>query len=468
MRTRLAVPAVLLAGLALAAPAVAAPWSRVTTPDGTSADQVGLAYNTDASTSVAWTRRTSPTTQSLFVTRVTNSRPGPTSTVAADWATLANPAIVRGELTGQTRVFFGGRHSTDETDPYVEQNSAVSTDDGRTWALEAASTVAPGTLAYGSPMAATFNGAAGFQTAWASTLGLFTHTGIDQNVPVVPHPSAPSAYDPGLAPGSVLGLAWYSNDSAAPGVYAVRLDQGGGEQSAPMRMPGTDRMTFGMSARTPITLRDGGGVRQDHYVAYPTGTSLLNRIRVWKVGSSSAPVVGRSSVNSYATVTITPRGRLWVAWTDRIDGDAKVFARRSNPDVTKWGAIVEAGAPRGAQSAYAIDGMANESNELDAYTSFSIGESENTATYVTHVLPGLTLARLSGRLDDDEENTIRFKVTDAGDPVEGARVRIGGKRATTDEDGIAEIEVRGRGTKMKARATMERYVKAELELRVRD
>jgi hypothetical protein len=222
-----------------------------------------------------------------------------------------------------------------------------------------------------------------------------------------------------------------------------------------------------MGARTPITLRETSG-DQESWIAYPTGSSLLNRIRVWKKGSSSATVVGRSSVNSYATIVITPRGRLWVAWTDRIDGDAKVFARRSNPQATRWGAVVDAGAPGNAREAYAVDGMSDEASELNLFTAFALGTSENTATYVRHVLPGLTLARISGRLDDDEANTLRFRVTDAGDPVEGARVRFGGKRATTDEDGIAEIEVRGRGTKMKARATMERYVRAELELRVRD
>jgi hypothetical protein len=467
MRSRLVVPAVLLAGLTLAAPAVAAPWSRVTTPDGTSADQVGLAYNRDASTSVAWTRRTTPATQSLFVTRVDGAKVGATTTVAADWATLANPSIVRGALTGVTRVFFGGLHTTDSSDPNNELNSAVSTDDGRTFAVDPASIVAPGTLSYGSPVSAAFNGAAGFQQAWASTLGLFTHAGLSAEVGALPHPSAPNAYDPGLATGSDMAMAWYSNNPGAPGVYAVRMSLDGTETSAPVRMPQTGGMTFGMSARTPITLRDGGAKAQDYYVAYPTGTSLLNKIRVWKVGSPSAVQVGRTSVNGYATVTVTPQGRLWVAWTDRIDGDAVVFARRSNPSVTRWGAVVEAGAPNGAQSAYAVDGMSDESSELDLYTSFSLGTSENTATWVRHVLPGLTLERVSGRLADDSSNTLTFKVTDAGDAVQGARVRLGGQSATTKQNGIARITLTGHGSSMTARATAARYVAAELALRVR-
>ena len=42
-----------------------------------------------------------------YTLNVNGSRVGSTSTVASEWATLANPAIVRGALAGVTRVFFG-------------------------------------------------------------------------------------------------------------------------------------------------------------------------------------------------------------------------------------------------------------------------------------------------------------------------------------------------------------------------
>jgi hypothetical protein len=53
-------------------------------------------------------------------------------------------------------------------------------------------------------------------------------------------------------------------------------------------------------------------------------------------------------------------------------------------------------------------------------------------------------------------------------PVNDARVRLGGQSATTNKNRIARIDVEDRGSSMTARATAERYVAAELDLRVRD
>ena len=67
MKVRWVIVAVLLAGCG-AAPAGAAPWKRVTTPDGSSTDQVGLARTADGVLHVAWHHPTGPNTEDL-VTR---------------------------------------------------------------------------------------------------------------------------------------------------------------------------------------------------------------------------------------------------------------------------------------------------------------------------------------------------------------------------------------------------------------
>ncbi|MCW2993084.1 MAG: hypothetical protein JWQ18_579 [Conexibacter sp.] len=468
MRTRLAGSAVLLSCLALAAPAGAAPWAKVTSVGTTTpADQVAVLFNSDASTSVAWNARTSPSTQSLFVTKVSSAgKVGATATVAQDWATLANPALAAGPAGVGTRVFFGGIHTTVTGDPNSDLNDAVSTDGGASWAVEPASIVAPGDQAYGSPVAAVYTAAGGFKQAWAATLGLFTHADVSAATPTVAHPSAPSPYDVGMSTDGGLNLAWYSNNAAAPGVYELDLALDGSESTAPALMPGTSGMTFGMSARTPIVALDGG----EKWIAYPTGTSRLDRIRVWRVPGKAKPglsaVLGRTSTNSYATITNTANGRLWVSWTDIVDGAATTYARRSNLDLTAWGATVEAGAPKHATSAYAVDGTPVENGELNLFASFSVGAAPGTATYVTHVLPGLSLARDSGSLTDGKEHTLRFEVTDAGDPVAKATVKLGGESATTNSHGVAELEVTGHGSKMTAKASALRYVGADLDLKV--
>jgi|GEM_PF-3034503 len=468
MRKLLVGSAVLLSGLALAAPAGAAPWAKVTSDGMTPADQVAVLANPDTSTSVAWNARTSPSTQSLFVTKVSSSgKVGATATVAQDWATLANPALAAGPAGVGSRVFFGGLHTTDTADPNNELNDAVSMDGGASWAVEPASIVGPGDQAYGSPVAAVYTAAGGFKQAWAATLGLFTHADVSPATPTLPHPSAPSPYDVGMATDGGLNLAWYSNNAAAPGVYEMDTALDGSESSAPTLMPGTAGMTFGMSARTPIVALENG----EKWLAYPTGTSRLDRIRVWRVPGKGRPglstVVGRSSTNSYATITSTANGRLWVSWTDVVDGAARTFARRSNLQRTQWGATVATGAPKQASSAYALDATPVENGELNLFGSFTIAAGPSTATYVTHVLPGLSLARVSGSLADGRERTLRFEVTDAGEPLAKAAVKLGGESAATNSKGIAELTVTGHGSKMTAKASALRYVGADLDLKVR-
>jgi hypothetical protein len=469
MRSHLAVPVALLSCLAVAAPASAASWAKVTSDTMTPADQVAVLANPDDSTSVAWNGRTSPGTQSLFVTKVSGTaKVGATATVASDWVTLSNPALAAGPAGAGTRVFFGGMHTTTTGDPNSDLNDAVSNDGGATWAVDPASIVAPGNQAYGSPAAAVFAGG-GFQEAWAATLGLFTHNGLAPTTPTVTHGAtqAQSPYYAGLATdGNNLNLAWYSNHSGAAGVYEQDVAADGTEQSGPAVMPGTAGMTIGQSARTPIVSVSG-----EKWLAYPTGTTKLDKIRVWRVAgggkSAVSTTVGHSSTNSYATITSTADGRLWVAWTDITGGDATTYARRSNAKRTVWGETVEAGAPKNASGAYAVDGAATGGSELNLFTAFGIGTAQGTATYVTHVLPGLTLERDSGSLTKGDEHTLSFKVTDAGDPVAKATVKLGGDSATTNSKGIAELQVTGHGSKMTATATASHYTGTDLDLKVR-
>ena len=53
MRARQLAPAALAACLLLTAPALAAPWAKVTSSETTRADQVSVLYGSDTATSVA-------------------------------------------------------------------------------------------------------------------------------------------------------------------------------------------------------------------------------------------------------------------------------------------------------------------------------------------------------------------------------------------------------------------------------
>jgi hypothetical protein len=77
---------------------------------------------------------------------------------------------------------------------------------------------------------------------------------------------------------------------------------------------------------------------------------------------------------------------------------------------------------------YALDASAT-GGALDVLALFGIGTAPGGSTYVTRVRPGLTLSwrRAKGR--------VTFTVLDAGDPVRGARVKLGSRSGRSDAKG---------------------------------
>ena len=130
------------------------------------------------------------------------------------------------------------------------------------------------------------------------------------------------------------------------------------------------------------------------------------------------------------------------------------MAARSNPEATRFGAPVDAGAVRGAHSTYSLDASAT-SSALDILALFGTGTSSGGATYTARIQPGLTLTarKRSGR--------VQFTVTDAGDPVRGATVRAAGRSGRTDRQGRVTLTFK-RGT---ARATASGYEPASVRVR---
>ena len=134
MRKRVAATALAIA--VCAAPAAsAAPWKRVTTPDGASTDQVGLARTGDGVLHVVWSHPSGPNTRDLLHTAIgAGGGVGATNPVQSGWTTVTNAAVVIDP--GGLRAFWGGLRSTDSSDPQRETNAALSPDGGASWALQ--------------------------------------------------------------------------------------------------------------------------------------------------------------------------------------------------------------------------------------------------------------------------------------------------------------------------------------------
>jgi hypothetical protein len=301
--------------------------------------------------------------------------------------------------------------------------------------------------------------------AWAGTLGTWVHAGLDPATPNhdLQAPLGQYGYDVGTAVDAAgrAVVAWYSSGAGRLGVFAQDVAADGSPVGSAVNMPGTAAMKVGMLGRTPIVARPGGGF----YVAYATGYPALNTVRVWRVGTGAAPVVGRPNRNGNSTATIAAGadGRLWVVWTDTTRG-TRVLARRSNRTAGIFGATVDAGRPAGAASGYRLDASA-AGGALDVLGLFSTGTSSNAATWHRRILPGLTLTATPRTVRRDRATTVRFTVLDAGDPVRGARVTVGGASGTTKANGRVELTIPGGSQPASARATAAGYTPTAIGVR---
>jgi hypothetical protein len=162
-----------------------------------------------------------------------------------------------------------------------------------------------------------------------------------------------------------------------------------------------------------------------------------------------------------------PDGRVWVAWIEGVGGRNRIVARRSNLAGTAFGAVVTAPTPSG--------GLANGSVNLSAQVGRVdvlglIATTGNASTLQhTQLLPGLTLVAGRAGFVRGKRQSISLRVHDAGDPVVGARVSIGGKSATTNAAGRASVQISPRPGARVLRATAAKagYIKANLTLRAR-
>jgi hypothetical protein len=433
-----------------AAPPVTPTWKQISELDGQTWDQPALLRSADGVLHVAWLGKTPAGKPTLFHTAVSSA--GALSAKKAmlsdGFEVVQDPALVP-TADGRLRVFFCGV-PTSETD-LLGLDTAVSAD-GKSWSRDQVSLdsqangpvgAVPGPA--GTPLVCWSRGDGALLVDLGSTRSASYWTG------------APAAVAPDLAVDGSTGqiwLGWYSIDPARPGLWAQRVDgASGAPRGAPIALPNGDAVNL-PNQRTSIAGRPG---RPDVFVAYngpepPEG--MPSSVVLWRItsGQSSAPLpvtVAQSDLDLDGVgLAPAPDGRLWIFWrVDRVIDDftaeaVKVQACRSNPTATAFGAPVDAGLPAGAKRGYVLTGDA-QAARLDLVGSFG-PKSDNvqpTAAWHTQVLPGLTLGASPATVDPKKATAVTFTVTDAGDPVAGATVKVGTKSAKTDANGRASLEV---------------------------
>lgn len=450
-------------------------WTPITAADGSNIDQVGLARTADGSLHVAWQRRTPGhgVHDDLLQTVVSpGGAAGASQTIAADWVGIGSPSLA---VAGDGSLFLAaGATQTSDVGAIDSIAAWRSVDGGASWSTPVRATQGGGFaddlgLAFGADGATPFIG-------WGSTFGLYVHPGLNPETPPGDFQGGNGfgccGYSPGIARDGASGqlvVTWHSNATGHSGVFAQQVDQASGAPvGGATLMPGSTTAYGGRQetsysiAHTPIVARPG---RAGLYVAYAGGYPTTKRVVVWRYGASRSSVVAtRSGGLGDVGIAATPEGRLWAFWS----AGGRVWARRSNASATSWGAITSTPVRRGTQTVFKLQGDAQD-GLLDLFGAFS-GSSPGVQTWHTQVRAGLTLTATpaSARAGARAPRAIRLKVTDAGDPVAGARVTLGAARGFTGAGGTVTLNIPAgarRGART-ARAIRMGYVDGTATVRV--
>lgn len=479
-------PAALAAALAALAVPVLAPgaaqagrpgvWTPITAADGANIDQVGLARTADGNLHVAWQRKTPghDVNDDLLQTVVSpGGVAGAPQTIASDWIGIGSPSLA---LAGDGSLLLAAG-ATNTLDPGAIDSIAAwrSTDGGASWSAPVRATQGGGFaddlgLAFGSDGVTPFIG-------WGSTYGLYVHAGLNPATAPGDFQGANGfgccGYSPGIARDEASGqlvVAWHSNATGHVGVFAQQIDQATGNPvGSAALMPGSTTQYGGRTetsysiAHTPIVSRPG---RAGLYVAYAGGYPTTRRVVVWRYGTSRPSIAAtRSDGVGDVGIATTPEGRLWVYWS----GGGRVWARRTNPGVTRWGAVTSAPVRRGTQTIFKLQGDAQD-GLLDLFGAFQ-ASGPGVQTWHTQLRAGLTLEATpaSARAGARSIQHVRLRVTDAGEPIAGASVTLGRARGFTGAGGTVTLSIPAgarRGVRT-ARATRTGYVDGTATVRVR-
>jgi hypothetical protein len=156
---------------------------------------------------------------------------------------------------------------------------------------------------------------------------------------------------------------------------------------------------------------------------------------VWRIGDDAPTTAGIPGPTPHANPALASddNGRLWVAFSAK----GRIYIKRSNadPDRLIFGSPALVRLPRGTTSVWDLK-ISAQNHLLDVVAVLDTATGA-PAIWHTQVYPALTVEPHVNHFRGRER--IRFRVTDVVTPVAGAVVRVGGRSATTNGDGMASI-----------------------------
>jgi hypothetical protein len=411
--------------------------------------RVGLARTPDGVLHVGWEQPGASNAASILHSSISadaRTVSGPNTILT--YSGGANNSVALVAVPGGIRAFFAGLEAGSALNTAMA--TATSTN-GASWSVQ------PSAASFGGVGAKPVYAASGldanqaldgtFYSIWgdSSPNGGGFHVGIDSTVADNNLPGDLKS-DPGIGVDSKSGQVVAAWNIIGGSVVVMPLAPAGAPVTVPNSAAAQLQHTVGITGRIGAP-----GV----FVAFTQGTNeftgkpALYRVDTGKVLKLSGGVAQKISIAA------APDGRLWVFWKN----GGTIFATRSNTAATAFGAIRKVVAKGGSSST--IYDLAGEGStgplDVLALTQPSSG---TLANYHQRILPGLTLKAKKGK-----SGKTLFKVTDAGDPVKGAKVKVkGGGSATTGKAGTASLTLSA--GKHSATASKKGYASATLSVRV--
>ena len=426
--------AIIAAALALAAATTAAArssagrWTRISGPKN-AGPQLGLARRADGTLDVIWNRGSGTMPTTIFDTRLSPAGDTlGTTTVATNWGgAMGLGLLVMPDRT--LRLFATGAHAPGTPPGQSGMNTLTAKADGTGW------TLAAGDIWGGAgASASTFVGAVLTKdgqpaTAWAAAgvasvkLGL---TSGDEGTQVCPcfAMTADLATDQGS--GAVVEAGTTIGTPAGTFVQQALPTLGQRE----VLHSATDPSSSGIAARIGAP-----GV----FVAFTDRQTVqLHRYQ----GPTTTVARGPYTL---AKVFAAPGGRLWLAW----GGPTALFVTRSNMAASRFEPVQHLTLPARGATLWNAQGEGS-AGPLDLFADVERAPGDR-GFWHTHILP-----RLSAFAEVIRDTTTRkgvppkpteviVRVSDAGDPVAGATVTIGGTTEHTDAAGRARFTLATHG-----------------------
>lgn len=442
--TRKASLLAVLATLAVCGSAQAGPpgkWTQATGPHSNIAE-IGLARTGDGTLHLLW-----PSVAGLAGSANHSSVASDAGSVAGPHPVFSYPGGINQRMSliaadGGLRAFFSGLFSSD-SEPLQGLLATATSADGAAWSVQPtpASNDSPGgksSIYPAAGLSAALGPANTPIAAWGDSAPgeAGYHFGLESAVGDSRFSTECCVYAPNIGVDSVTGetvLAWQFLH-ASSGVAYQSISPAGPRSEPPGPSTGNNE------TRTAITGRIGApGV----FLAYLYGENQFTSIpAVVRTGTTGAIKFTRARGALHLGIAAAPGGRIWVFWVR----DKILYATRSNPSVTMFGALAAVKPPAGTTSVYNLAGEGS----LGALDLLALAETPaGIHNWHQRVLPKLTLAAKAGK------GKATIKITDAGDPIKGAKVKVGKKTKKTNGKGVAIFKLK-KG-KYKAKATKTGY-----------